>query len=268
MALTHATVTLQVQGVKLELATVHKPSNDATILFLHGFGSCKEDLADLTVNPAFEHYGYLAYDAPGCGHSQSDDLSATNIPFLVATAEAVLSHFNISRFHLMGHSMGGLTALLLAHREPERVLSFVDIKGNLAPEDCFLSRQISLFPSDDPEAFMDAFIDRTCNVKSYGNFLFASTLRARVRTNAVRPIFESMVDLSDREDLLGWMLDLPCPKMFMFGEENRGLSYLPKLEKGGVELAQIPQCGHFPMYSNPVEMYRRIAEFLQNARGP
>lgn len=161
--------------------------------------------------------------------------------------------------------MGGLTALLLAHHRPDRVLSFVDIKGNLAPEDCFLSRQIFHFPSDDPEAFLTAFINRTCSVKSYGNALFASTLRARVRVSAVRPIFESMVELSDEEDLLGWILNLPCPKMFMFGEENRGLSYLPRLEKGGVELAQVSQCGHFPMYSNPVEMFHRIAGFLHNA---
>jgi hypothetical protein len=50
--------------------------------------------------------------------------------------------------------------------------------------------------------------------------------------------------------------------MFMFGEEMRGLSYLPLLEKEGVELADIAGAGHFPVYSNPVEMYRRISGFL------
>ena len=30
----------------------------------------------------------------------------------------------------------------------------------------------------------------------------------------------------------------------------------------GVELAMVERSGHFPMYSNPVEMYRRIAAFL------
>jgi hypothetical protein len=35
---------------------------------------------------------------------------------------------------------------------------------------------------------------------------------------------------------------------------SRGLSYLPRLEKESVELAQIPESGHFPMYSNPVEI--------------
>ncbi|KAJ6181364.1 hypothetical protein N7485_000006 [Penicillium canescens] len=263
MALMYAKIPLQVEGVNLNFSTIHSLNANPPILFLHGFGSCKEDLADIIINPALKHYGFITFDAPGCGHSDNDNLAATDIPFLVATATAVLSHFKITQFHLMGHSMGGLTALLLAHRHPDRVLSFVDIKGNLAPEDCFLSRQIFNFPSDDPEAFLDAFVNRTRETKSFANPLYASTLRARVRAGAVRPIFESMVWLSDKEDLLGIFLGLPCPKMFMFGEENLGLSYLGRLESEGVELAQIPESGHFPMYSNPVEMYRRIADFLK-----
>ncbi|KAJ5771816.1 hypothetical protein N7520_002345 [Penicillium odoratum] len=262
MALTYTTIPLQVKGVNLNLSTIHKLNSNPPILFLHGFGSCKEDLADITINPSLQHYGYLAFDAPGCGHSSSDNLSATDIPFLVETAEAVLSYFQIDKFHLMGHSMGGLTALLLAHRHPG-VLSFIDIKGNLGPEDCFLSRQIFDFPSDDPDAFLDAFIQRTREAKSFASPLYASTLRARVRAGVVRPIFESMVHLSDNQPLIELFLELPCPKMFMFGEENRGLSYLGQLEKEGVELAQIPESGHFPMYSNPVEMYRRISGFLE-----
>jgi pimeloyl-ACP methyl ester carboxylesterase len=49
-------------------------------------------------------------------------------------------------------------------------------------------------------------------------------------------------------------LALPCPRMFMYGEENSVLSYLAKLAAGGVELAQIANCGHWPMYANPVAM--------------
>ncbi|PYI16099.1 alpha/beta hydrolase [Aspergillus violaceofuscus CBS 115571] len=264
MPLTYETIPLQVQGVSLNIATIHNNliPGKPPILFLHGFGSCKEDLADIAIRPAFQQYGYIAFDAPGCGHTTSTNLSATDIPFLVATAEAVLAHYQIEQFHLMGHSMGGLTALLLAHHHPTRVLSFVDIKGNLAPEDCFLSRQIFLFPADDPEAFLDAFIARTATANSHGSALYASAIRARVRAGAVRAIFESMVQLSDSGSLLETFLGLPCPKMFMFGEENAGLSYLPRLEKEGVELALIPDSGHFPMYSNPVEMFRRMAAFL------
>ena len=198
-------------------------------------------------------------------HTTSDNVSVTDISFLIATAETVLSHFKITRFHIIGHSMGGLTSVLLARRYLDRILSFTNIKGNLAPEDCFLGRQIFDFAHDDPEAFLDAFIDRTRKTKSYANPLYASSLRSRVRAGAVRPIFESMMRLSDQEHLLEIFLALPCPKMFILGDDYRGLSYLGRLEKGGVELAQIAESGHFPMYSNPVEMYRRITGLLHRA---
>ena len=49
--------------------------------------------------------------------------------------------------------MGGLTALLLADQDPSRVASFIDIEGNVAPEGCFLSRQIISHPHPDPDDF-------------------------------------------------------------------------------------------------------------------
>ncbi|KAJ4358711.1 uncharacterized protein N0V89_003295 [Didymosphaeria variabile] len=262
MTLTHADIPLQVSNTNLIISTIHKFTSNPPILFLHGFGSCKEDLSDIQIVPALQTHGFLAYDAPGCGHTQSSDHSKIDIAFLVATAEAVLSHFDIDKFHLIGHSMGGLTGLLLARRYPRRALSFVNIKGNLAPEDCFLSRQIFDFPSQDPGEFLDMFTKRCYASPSRGNALYASTLKTRVRAEAVRPIFETMVKLSDEEALLGWFLDLRCRKMFMFGGENSGLSYLERLEEGGVELAEIEESGHFPMYSNPVEMWKRIGGFL------
>jgi pimeloyl-ACP methyl ester carboxylesterase len=48
--------------------------------------------------------------------------------------------------------MDGLTALLLANRHPDRVLSFVNIKGNLAPEDCFLKSTDIGFPCRGPRS--------------------------------------------------------------------------------------------------------------------
>jgi pimeloyl-ACP methyl ester carboxylesterase len=95
--------------------------------------------------------------------------------------------------------------------------------------------------------------------------LFAASLRHKVRPGAVRGIFESMVDLSDHGDLMPKFLTLPCPRMFMYGAENSALSYLPKLAASGVELAEIPHSGHWPMYANPVAMWERIAAFIRQA---
>ena len=259
---TKTLIELDVLGVRLKLAVLYRPGEKAPILFLHGFGSTKEDYADVALHQQFNGHAVIAYDAPGCGETECADLSAVSIPFLVETARQLLAHLSVTRFHLIGHSMGGLTALILGDAEPDRVLSFIDIEGNVAPEDCFLSRQIIDFPAENTETFFENFIERTWHSGYYSAAFYAAGLRHRVRVAAVRGIFTSMVELSDHGDLMTRFLSLRCPRMFMYGEQNAHLSYLPHLEKSGVTLACISQSGHFPMYSNPVEMWKRIACFL------
>lgn len=159
--MTKSQLELTIEGVELNVATIHRTRELPTIVFLHGFGSTKEDYADIVLNTNFSGYSFLAYDAPGCGETLCSDLSKISIPFLVQTVIKVLDHFEIQQFHLVGHSMGGLTALILAHENSHRILSFTDIEGNIAPEDCFLSRQIFDFPQENDEQFFKEFINRT-----------------------------------------------------------------------------------------------------------
>ncbi|GBQ83572.1 alpha/beta fold hydrolase [Asaia krungthepensis] len=255
-------VPLRIADTHLAIAAVHRDGQRAPIVFLHGFGSTKEDYADIVRHAAFDGRAVLAYDAPGCGETCCDDLSKVSITFQVETALALLDRFEIERFHLVGHSMGGLGALLLAHAQPQRVLSFTDIEGNIAPEDCFLSRQVVEHPHDDPEVFFSRFIERTRHAPAYASALYAASLRHKVRAQAVQGIFRSMVDMSDHGDLMNKFLGLPSPKMFMYGEQNAHLSYLAHIERHGVRLAEIEQCGHFPMYSNPARMWEKIGDFI------
>jgi pimeloyl-ACP methyl ester carboxylesterase len=155
--------------------------------------------------------------------------------------------------------MGGLTSLMLAHQQRDRVLSFVDIEGNIAPEDCFLSRQVHDYPHEDADRFFDDFIERARHAPAYASALYAASLRHKVRAGAIRGIFQSMVELSDHGELMDKLLNLPFPRMFMYGEQNASLSYLAYIQSQGVHLAEIRNCGHFPMYSNPTAMWERIA---------
>lgn len=268
-----STLNLNVRNSNVQISAIHRadflgntkglaPEN-APILFLHGFGSTKEDYTDIVFHREFDAYDFIAYDALGCGQtiigSNSDqDLEKIDVLFHVDVALSVLEELNIDKFHLVGHSMGGLTALLLADIIPDRVLSFVDIEGNIAPEDCFLSRQIISYAHKDSKLFFDAFIERARTSNAYGSALYASSLKHKVQHQAVKGIFESMVELSDHGNLMEKFLSLPFPKCFMYGDQNKALTYLPHIEKHGVHLAEIENCGHFPMYSNPIQMWQSI----------
>jgi pimeloyl-ACP methyl ester carboxylesterase len=117
---------LHVGGVDLSVAAADRAGEFAPIVFLHGFGSTKEDYVDIARHRAFVRRPFLAYDAPG----------------------------------------------------------FIDIEGNVAPEDCFLSRQAITHPADNPERFFDDFIERTRRSPSFSTALYAASLRHKVRSCA------------------------------------------------------------------------------------
>lgn len=253
---------LRIHDAALQLAILQRSGSARPIVFLHGFGSTKEDYADIVMHARFDTHPVLAWDAPGCGATSCTHLDRISIPFLVDTALALVDAAGFDCFHLVGHSMGSLTALMLADQIPKRVLSLTSIEGNVSPEDCFLSRQIDAYPSSDAERFFEDFIERTSVTATYASAFYASNLRHRVRAGAVPSIFRSMVQLSDNGGLMNRFLRLPCPKMFMYGEQNNHLSYLSHIAANGVKLARIRNCGHFPMYSNPTEMWANLSEFI------
>jgi pimeloyl-ACP methyl ester carboxylesterase len=263
--LTKEFITIEVNGVKLRIACMHREGRRPPVVFLHGFGSTKEDYADLACCPQFKDRRTIAFDAPGCGETECADLSALSIPFLQHTAERVLEQYGVGRFHLAGHSMGGLAALLLACDGGNSILSFTNIEGNLAPEDCFLSRQILEHPAGDPDGFLKTLADRAWQSRTFSHRLFASALPYKVRTEAVAPIFRSMVEITDNERLLAKFTGLACPTMFVYGDQNRSLSYLGTLMRRGVQLAEIERSGHWPMYANPPALWAQIGQFIEQA---
>ena len=46
------------------------------------------------------------------------------------------------------------------------------------------------------------------------------------------------------------------------GEQNVSLSYPAHNQEKGVQSAEIPDCGNYPMYSNPPEIWKAIADFI------
>ncbi|MEM9433943.1 MAG: alpha/beta hydrolase [Pseudomonadota bacterium] len=258
---------LEVDGQDVGLSYMRRFGSKPPLVCLHGFGSTKEDYADLALRADFADRDLIFWDAPGCGASALDDPDALNIPFLAAVVGAACDAFGLARIHLSGHSMGGLTGLLFAQAHQDRVLSFIDIEGNLTPEDCFLSRQIVDHPAETSEGFQASFIERVKERPEYGSALYAAVLPLKVRSSSFKPIFSSMVDLSDNTDLMRMLEDLSCPKAFIYGEQNRHLSYLEDLPGIGVRVIEIPHSGHFPMYSNPPALWSAMAKFLDEVDG-
>ena len=55
----HVKQSLRVDGTDLEVSALHRTGDKPAILFLHGFGSTKEDYADICRHQVFEGHSVL-----------------------------------------------------------------------------------------------------------------------------------------------------------------------------------------------------------------
>lgn len=104
-----------------------------TIVLLHGFGGSHSTWTDIQPSLA-RQARVIAYDLPG--HGRSLDFPGAGPATVAAKAVAAdLTARGLERVHLVGHSMGGAIATLIAMRSPERVASLTLLApGGFGPQ--------------------------------------------------------------------------------------------------------------------------------------
>ena len=103
------------------LYVAERGTGPKTIVFLHGFGGCHDVWREVTakLSPGIRT---LAYDLPG--HGLSLDFPGSGPAKTAARAVlADLAARRVKRVHLVGHSMGGAVATLMALVGPEKIAS-------------------------------------------------------------------------------------------------------------------------------------------------
>lgn len=92
-----------------------------TVLFLHGLGT--DNLGWIRQRRTFgERYHCVAVDNRGSGRSDKPP-GPYDLGTLTGDAMAVLDDLDIERVHVVGASMGGIVAQIMAVTHPERVIS-------------------------------------------------------------------------------------------------------------------------------------------------
>ncbi len=258
-------INLCINGVELELSAFVKEGYLPPLIALHGFGSSKEDYHDFILRSENRDRGLYAFDLPGLGQSKISNPELASIDFLVDLTLQLLDLWNLDRFHICGHSMGGLTALLVGHQLQEQVISFTNIEGNVAPGDTFMSRQIFQYPAKNSQEFFEQFMERTSKVEQFGYASYIAGAPNKISTEVVLPYLSSIYDHSNRSGLFEKFTSLSANKMFVHGVENSHLTYLPELSKRGVQVLSVPHASHFPMNTNPVYLFDNMSNFIQEA---
>lgn len=238
------------------------PGRRPGLLYLHGLGCTKEDARGATALAALRGHTLAAFDFPGCGGSAYWSEVPLTMADLVALTRRAVRALELPRPWLVGHSMGGLVALLYARRHPREVAGLVEIEGNLVPDDCFLSRQVfrRAFLGRERRFFAD--LRKRLAPGGAGMAEYAARLPERVAPRAFFDYARSLVDWSDGYPLLAQFLALPVPRAFVHGAENAHLPYLDRLRAAGIPVVAIRGSGHLPMVTNPEAFYRALARLV------
>ena len=93
-----------------------------SVLMVHGWMTSSRVWDALLAELAEAPIGVVTFDLRGAGGS-SRGLGPLSLARFAADARAVADHAGLGRFHLVGHSMGGQIAQLVAAEEPGRVRS-------------------------------------------------------------------------------------------------------------------------------------------------
>ena len=107
----------------LEIAYERHGDNGEPLIFVHGYTGDRTDWRHQT--PEFSRtHRVLLLDQRGHGASEAPaDRAQYTVPQMADDLEALAAHAGFSRYHVVGHSMGGAVAQEIALRSPRRLLS-------------------------------------------------------------------------------------------------------------------------------------------------
>ncbi|MBN2719702.1 MAG: alpha/beta hydrolase [Proteobacteria bacterium] len=256
-------------GEGIKLAYREKPgSSGDVVLCIHGLGDAGSSFAPLFETGLFSHLTLVALDMPGCGKSaRPSDFSYS----MEDQAELVcrwIEQSDYEKITLAGHSMGGIIALFAAERLPrERIAAFINIEGNLGPEDCFFSGLIASWAEEDfeKEGFF-GILEKLRGGTPHDPKEVMEKYTANFAKALPRAIYRSSVSLmleSTHGNLKERFSALPCPKAFISGERSLTPSLARWLEKNHILHFTVPQSGHFMMIEQQENFYEVFLRILE-----
>jgi len=239
-------------------------ASSETILFIHGLGESGLCFEHIVKNHVFGTYNVLLPDLPGYGRSPWSGKEPLDLYGLADHLAASLSSPVIA----VGHSMGGVVALLLAERHPQLVSRVIDIDGNKTSADCVFSSQALAMGR---EAFLEGGFDEMRN-SIYNKGIDDTALRGyyvSLRLADPRSYYrhsDDLVKMSASGDLAGRLGKLQIPVSYIAGfpggasEPSRKL-----LRESGVRLMDIKPSGHWPFIDQEDKFLLAMQESLSSA---
>lgn len=259
---------MKVASNGLTINVEEKGTGDLSLVFLHYWGGSSRtwqhvtaELASDVHTVAIDHRGWGQSDAPAAGYALAD---------LAADAEGVIEALGLKRYVLVGHSMGGKTAELMASRRPKGLAGLVLVAPSpptpmaMPPE----AREMMAGAYTNRET-VEATIDHVLTAKPLSaedrEQVIADSLRGAPAAKVAWPRATSVEDISRQVGAID------VPTAVIAGEADK-VDTVDTLKRELMTriphavLHVVPRTGHLSMLESPDDVTRLIRGFVKTLR--
>ncbi|MBL8266611.1 3-oxoadipate enol-lactonase [Steroidobacter sp.] len=151
----------QVSSQDVQLRVEHTPRPGAPALLLINSLGTSLEMWDEQLEPLSERFELIRFDARGHGKSTSGAQPEATMDMLATDALNVLEACGVARAHLCGISLGGMIAMHIATKWPDKVLkaALCNTSSHMPPRDAWDAR-IKTVLSEGPAALAEGTLGR------------------------------------------------------------------------------------------------------------
>ncbi len=250
-----------VAGLDAHMRYHDLPGGDPALVFLHGLGSASSSyFPRAVVHPRLRDNRSLLIDLLGCGYSDRPDDFDYSMESQAELVVSLLRDLGLSGSVLIGHSMGGSLAILIAAAAPRLVRGLIVAEGNLDPGPGMVSGPITAMSEEEFVSHgQDDFVRAMRNA---GFADYAGTVRAcdpaALHRSARSLIAPRRPTYRDR------LARLRLPRTFVYGEKNVPNPDVDRLIADGVDVRVIPGSGHDMVVDNPDGFAEAVADAVED----
>jgi len=247
------------------------------LLFLHG-GCLTAHTWDLVCLALRRDFHCLAVDLRGHGDSEWSPSADYGPDAHLRDLRGLIEQLGLARLILVGHSLGGLNAMLYARSAPERVAGVVLVDVGPEPQSSAVKRITDFVMGDPASGSVEDFVDRACafNPRRDQRLLRYSLLhnlrqlpdgswtwkydRRLLSPERFASVRRSLAELPDR------ISAITCPVLVVRGAESdafddaQAARFAAALHDG--RWAKVESAGHTVQGDNPRGLVEVLANFL------
>ncbi len=235
------------------------PGKTPALVMLHGLGSSSSSwYPRASHHPRLRDHRSILVDLLGYGYSDRPQSYDYSMESQAGNVALLLDHLGLGRCVVIGHSMGGSIAILLADARPDLVSHLIVAEGNLDPGPGFVSGRIV---SVSEQIFTTSKYYEFCQqMRDAGYHDYAGTVRASDPVCLYRSAASLIADRSPTYRERFYRLSLP--RTFIFGEQTLPDPNEQMLREQGIDVRVVPRAGHDMMGDNPDGFAHAIADSI------